>query len=113
MKKVTVIFKRKDEMDLLEFIKSTKIKGATFNEVRGFGRQYGHKELISGKDFKINLLPKMKMEAIVLDEEAEDIVLELQEFLQTGRMGDGKIWVENVEDAVRIRTGESGVEAVK
>ncbi len=113
MKKITVIFRENIKKDLLKFLKTIPVKGGTLSDVTGFGRQYGHKELVSGKNFEIIDLPKCRIEMLVLDSDLEHILEKLQEFLQTGRMGDGKIWVEAVERVIRIRTGETGDEAIR
>ncbi len=113
MKKVVVVYKKKRHRDFLNYLKDSKIKGATFNSVEGFGIQFGHKELHSGAIKNIILHPKIKMEAIILTEDLDEFVSGIQEFLQTGRMADGKIWVEDIENVIRIRTGESGDEGIK
>ncbi|MCD6579296.1 P-II family nitrogen regulator [bacterium] len=112
MKKVVVVFRKKALNDFLGFLKKKDIKGATIYKVKGFGRQFGYKELQKSNSFKINLLDKMKAEMLLPDKNLVDFIDELQELLQTGRMGDGKIWIEPIEDVIRVRTGESGEGAI-
>jgi nitrogen regulatory protein P-II 1 len=84
----------------------------TVSEVKGFGRQKGHTELYRGAEYVVDFLPKLKLEIVVADDHVEKVTLTLQEACQTGKIGDGKIFVIPVEDAIRIRTGEHGDEAV-
>jgi nitrogen regulatory protein P-II 1 len=88
------------------------VQGMTVIEVRGFGRQKGHTELYRGAEYVIDLVPKVKIEAVVPDELAERVVLTIKDTAKTGRVGDGKIFVSDVAEAVRIRTGERGEASV-
>ena len=81
-------------------------------EVKGFGRQKGHTELYRGAEYVVAFLPKIKMEIILADSQAEDVVSGIVKAAQTGRIGDGKIFITNLEEAVRIRTGERGEDAI-
>jgi len=88
------------------------IQGITVTEVKGFGRQKGHTELYRGAEYVVDFLPKIKMEIVIADSLVEDVVNAIVKAGQTGRIGDGKIFVTNIEEAVRIRTGERGKDAV-
>ena len=88
------------------------IKGITVSEVKGFGRQKGHTELYRGAEYVVDFLPKIKMEIIVGDNQMEDVINTIMQAAQTGRIGDGKIFVTDLQDIVRIRTGERGEEAI-
>ncbi len=84
------------------------VRGMSVSEIRGFGRQKGHTELYRGSEYKVDFLPKTKLEIVVTDEMVEEAIEVIQKVARTGQVGDGKIFVLPVEDAVRIRTGESG-----
>ena len=88
------------------------IQGITVTEVKGFGRQKGHTELYRGAEYVVDFLPKIKMEIVIADTQVEDVVNAIVKAAQTGRIGDGKIFITNIEEAVRIRTGERGEDAV-
>jgi nitrogen regulatory protein PII len=88
------------------------VQGMTITEVKGFGRQKGHKELYRGSEYVVEFLPKVKIEVIVSDDVLEDVVQAVIKGASTGRIGDGKIFVSAVDDAIRIRTGESGDVAI-
>jgi len=88
------------------------IQGITVTEVKGFGRQKGHTELYRGAEYVVDFLPKIKIEIVITDSLVEDVVNAIVKAAQTGRIGDGKIFVTTIEEAVRIRTGERGEEAV-
>jgi nitrogen regulatory protein P-II 1 len=112
MKKIEAIIKPFKLDEAKEGLSRAGIQGLTVSEVKGFGRQKGHTELYRGAEYVVDFLPKLKLEIVVPDDQAEKVVLALQESCQTGKIGDGKIFVLPVEDAVRIRTGEHGEEAV-
>ena len=112
MKMITAIIKPFKLDDVRDAIAETGIQGMTVTEVRGFGRQKGHTELYRGAEYVVDFLPKLKLEIVVADDQAEKVVVALQESCQTGKIGDGKIFVIPVDDAVRIRTGEHGDAAV-
>jgi len=84
------------------------VRGMSVTEVRGFGRQKGHTELYRGSEYKVDFLPKTKIEVVIPDDKVEEVIEVIQKIARTGQVGDGKIFIIPVEDAVRIRTGESG-----
>jgi len=84
------------------------VRGMSVTEIRGFGRQKGHTELYRGSEYKVDFLPKTKLEIVIPDELVEQVIEVIQKVAKTGQVGDGKIFILPVEDAVRIRTGESG-----
>jgi nitrogen regulatory protein P-II 1 len=96
--------------DVREALNPIGVQGLTVTEVKGFGRQKGHTELYRGAEYVVDLLPKIKLEILVRDEMVESVVNAIMESAKTGRIGDGKIFVLAVEDAIRIRTGERGDE---
>ena len=112
MKKIEAIIKPFKLDEAKEALSGIGIQGLTVSEVKGFGRQKGHTELYRGAEYVVDFLPKIKLEIVVPDDLAEKVALTLQEACQTGRIGDGKIFVLPVEDALRIRTGERGNAAV-
>jgi len=88
------------------------VQGMTVSEVRGFGRQRGHKETYRGAEYTVDFLPKVKLEIVVDDADAARVIQTITETARTGQIGDGKIFVTNLADVIRIRTGETGAEAV-
>ena len=112
MKLVTAIIKPFKLDEVREALASVGVTGLTVTEVKGFGRQKGHTELYRGAEYAVDFLPKVKVEALVKEEQVDHVLEAIQNGAKTGKIGDGKIWVTNVEDIVRIRTGESGEEAV-
>lgn len=112
MKMITAIIKPFKLEDVREAIGEIGIKGITVTEVKGFGRQRGHTEMYRGAEYVVDFLPKTKLEIAVEDSMAEQTVEAIVATARTGKIGDGKIFVSNLEDVVRIRTGESGNEAV-
>jgi nitrogen regulatory protein P-II 1 len=106
MKKIEAIIKPFKLDDAKEALGAVGIEGLTMSEVRGFGRQKGHSELYRGAEYVVDFLPKVRLEIVVADEQAEKVTKALEEVCSTGRIGDGKIFVSPVEQAVRIRTGE-------
>ena len=108
MKKIEAIIKPFRLDDAKEALTAVGVQGLTVTEVKGFGRQKGHTELYRGAEYTVDFLPKIKLEVIVADDLAEKAVSALLESCHTGRIGDGKIFVLPVEEAVRIRTGETG-----
>ena len=112
MKLVTAIIKPFKVDDLKEALKGAGIQGMTVSEVRGFGRQGGHTETYRGSEYQIDFVPKIKMELVVDDSDVERVVDVIVRAASTGKIGDGKVWVTNVEQIVRIRTGEHGVDAI-
>jgi nitrogen regulatory protein P-II 2 len=112
MKLVTAIIKPFKLDDVHERLTNIGVKGITISEVRGIGRQKGHTELYRGAEYQVNFLPKIKIEVIVNDEMAEQVIETITENASTGNIGDGKIFVTNLENVIRIRTGETGDEAI-
>ncbi len=112
MKKVEAIIKPFKLDEVKDKLNEIGIKGITVSEVKGFGRQKGHTELYRGAEYVVDFLPKVKLEIIVSDSMAAEVVDAITQTAQTGRIGDGKIFVLPIEDIVRIRTGERGEEAV-
>ena len=112
MKLVTAIIKPFKLDDVHEQLTNIGVKGITITEVRGIGRQKGHTELYRGAEYQVNFLPKIKIEVIVIDEMAEQVIETITENASTGNIGDGKIFVTNLENVIRIRTGETGDEAI-
>ena len=112
MKLVTAIIKPFKLDDVHERLTNIGVKGITISEVRGIGRQKAHTELYRGAEYQVNFLPKIKIEVIVIDEMAEQVIETITENASTGNIGDGKIFVTNLENVIRIRTGETGDEAI-
>lgn len=112
MKKVEAIIKPFKLEEVKEALSNAGIKGLTVSEVKGFGRQKGHKELYRGAEYEIEFLPKVKLEVVVSEGELEAVIEAIASSARTGRLGDGKVFVSPIEEVVRIRTGERGEEAV-
>jgi nitrogen regulatory protein PII len=112
MKMITAIIKPFKLDDVRDAIAEAGIQGMTVTEVRGFGRQKGHTELYRGAEYVVDFLPKLKLEVAVPDEQAEAVVEAIADSAASGRIGDGKIFVQTLEQAVRIRTGEEGDKAL-
>jgi nitrogen regulatory protein P-II 1 len=112
VKKVEAIIKPFKLEEVKEALASVGIQGLTVTEVKGFGRQKGHKELYRGAEYVVEFLPKVKLDIVVGDDQLQLVVEAIVKAASTGRIGDGKIFVSPIEDAVRIRTGESGEAAI-
>ncbi len=112
MKKVEAIIKPFKLDEVKEALSSIGVQGLTVSEVKGFGRQKGHTELYRGAEYVVDFLPKVKLEIIVADEAAAQVVETIERAARTGRIGDGKIFVMPMEEVVRIRTGERGASAL-
>lgn len=112
MKLVTAIIKPHKVDDVKEALKAAGITGMTVNEVKGFGRQGGKTEVYRGAEYIVDLLPKVKIEAVVADERADDVAQLIVEAARTGKIGDGKVWITEVTKIIRIRTGELDDDAV-
>ncbi len=112
MKLVMAIIKPFKLDDVREALSDIGVQGITVTEVKGFGRQKGHTELYRGAEYVVDFLPKVKVEAVVDDSLLEQVIEAISKAANTGKIGDGKIFVYNVEQAIRIRTGESGTEAL-
>ena len=112
MKSVIAVLKPHKLEDVRAALVAAGVRGMTVTEVQGFGRQRGHSEMYRGAEYKIDFLPKVQVEVIVDDTEALNVVDEIQAAACTNTIGDGKIWVVPIEHLVRVRTGESGQEAL-
>jgi len=112
MKLITAIVKPFKLDDVRQALSDIGVQGVTVTEVKGFGRQKGHTELYRGAEYVVDFLPKVKVEAAVADGIAEQAVEAISKAANTGKIGDGKIFVSSIEQAIRIRTGESGDEAL-
>ena len=112
MKKVEAIIKPFKLDEVKDKLNELGVQGITVTEVKGFGRQKGHTELYRGAEYVVDFLPKIKMEIVLADSLAEDVVSAIAKAAQTGRIGDGKIFITNLEEAVRIRKGERGEDAI-
>ncbi|MDG1844396.1 MAG: P-II family nitrogen regulator [Nitrospinaceae bacterium] len=112
MKKVEAVIKPFKLDEVKDKLNELGIQGITVTEVKGFGRQKGHTELYRGAEYVVDFLPKIKMEIVLADSQVEDVINAIAKAGQTGRIGDGKIFITNIEEAVRIRTGERGEDAV-
>nr|VFJ46659.1 MAG: nitrogen regulatory protein P-II family [Candidatus Kentron sp. DK]VFJ46725.1 MAG: nitrogen regulatory protein P-II family [Candidatus Kentron sp. DK] len=112
MKLVTAIIKPFKLDDVRESLSEVGVQGITVTEVKGFGRQKGHTELYRGAEYVVDFLPKVKMEVAIEEEKLEQVIEAIAQAAQTGKIGDGKIFVYDLEQVVRIRTGEVGVEAL-
>ena len=95
-----------------EALSEISVQGMTVTEVKGFGRQKGHTELYRGAEYVVDFLPKVKIELVIEDQQLDSAVEAIQKAAHTGRIGDGKIFISSIEDAIRIRTGERGAEAI-
>lgn len=112
MKKIEAMIKPFKLDDVRESLSDIGISGMTITEVRGFGRQKGHTELYRGAEYMVDFLPNVKLEVVVPDELVDQCIEAIIETAQTGKIGDGKIFVYNVERAIRIRTGEENEDAI-
>ena len=112
VKKVEAIIKPFKLDDVKDALHDAGVSGITVTEVKGFGRQKGHTELYRGAEYVIDFLPKVKIEVVVEDSLVDNVVEAIAESARTGRIGDGKIFVLDVEQAVRIRTGDRGADAI-
>jgi nitrogen regulatory protein P-II 1 len=112
MKKIEAIIKPFKLDDVREALNPMGVQGLTVTEVKGFGRQKGHTELYRGAEYVVDLLPKIKLEVLVRDDQVDSVVSTIMDAAKTGRIGDGKIFVLDVKDAIRIRTGERGDDAI-
>ena len=112
MKKIEAIIKPFKLDDVKEALNEIGIQGMTISEVKGYGRQKGHKEIYRGAEYVVDFIPKIKIEIVVETERADAVVDKIQAAANTGKIGDGKIFVLPVETAVRVRTGERGKDAI-
>ncbi len=112
MKKIEAIIRPFKLDEVKEALLEVGVRGLTITEVRGYGRQRGHKETYRGSEYEIEFVPKIKIEVIVPDDITDNVVETIGRAAKTGQVGDGKIFIYNCEDAVRIRTNESGHQAI-
>lgn len=112
MKMVTAVIKPFKLDEVREALSAIGVQGITVTEVKGFGRQKGHTELYRGAEYVVDFLPKIKLEAAIAADQLDQVLEAIEKAAQTGKIGDGKIFVQEIEQVIRIRTGESGVEAL-
>jgi nitrogen regulatory protein P-II 1 len=112
MKKIEAIIKPFKLDEVKEALQEVGLQGITVTEAKGFGRQKGHTELYRGAEYVVDFLPKVKIEIVLGDDMVDKAIDAIRRAAQTGRIGDGKIFVSNIEEAIRIRTGESGIDAI-
>lgn len=112
MKKVEIIIRPFKIEEIKECLREIGIKGMTVTDVKGFGRQGGHKEVYRGAEYQVDFLPKIKIEVVISEDIVDEVIESVMKSARTGQVGDGKIFVYDVEEVVRIRTGESGTDAL-
>ena len=112
MKKIEAIIKPFKLEDVKDALTEKGINGMTVSEVKGYGRQQGHSELYRGAEYVVDFLPKIKIELVVAADQVDDIIASIEEAAKTGKIGDGKIFVSDIDRVVRIRTGETDNEAI-
>ncbi|MBW1894847.1 MAG: P-II family nitrogen regulator [Deltaproteobacteria bacterium] len=112
MKKIEAIIKPFKLDDVKEALNEIGVQGMTITEVKGYGRQKGHKEIYRGAEYVVDFIPKIKIEIVIGSEMAEKVITAIRDAANTGKLGDGKIFVMPVEQAIRVRTGEMGNDAV-
>jgi len=112
MRLVTAVIKPFKLEDVKTALESFGVQGLTISEVQGYGRQRGHTEIYRGAEYKVDFVPKVKVEVLVDDDDTADLIEVLVKSAQTGKIGDGKVWSVPVEAVVRVRTGERGVDAI-
>jgi len=112
LKKIEAIIKPFKLDDVKEALNEIGIQGMTITEVKGYGRQKGHKEIYRGAEYVVDFIPKIKIDVVVESSIADKVVEAIQKAAQTGKIGDGKIFVFSIEQAIRVRTGEKGKEAI-
>jgi nitrogen regulatory protein P-II 1 len=112
MKLITAIVKPAKVDDIKVALQAAGIAGMTVSETRGFGRQKGHTEIYRGAEYTVDFIPKVRIEVLAEDSEADSVVETIVKTASTGSIGDGKLWVTNVEQVIRIRTGERGADAL-
>ena len=112
MKLIVAVIKPFKVDDVKGALKARGIDGMTLTEAQGFGRQRGHTEVYRGAEYEVDFVPKIRLEVLTDDDRADEIVTAIVESAQTGTIGDGKVWVQNVESVIRVRTGERGSDAL-
>jgi len=112
LKKVEAVVKPFKLEEVKDALSAVGVRGMTVSEVKGFGRQRGHREIYRGAEYEVDFVPKVKIEVVVEDEQAAAVVEAITKAARTGKIGDGKIFVTTVEEVIRIRTGERGADAL-
>jgi nitrogen regulatory protein P-II 1 len=112
MKKIEAVIKPFKLDDVKEALNEIGIQGMTVSEVKGYGRQKGHKEIYRGAEYVVDFIPKIKIEIVVDDDRSDQVVQKIRDAANTNKIGDGKIFVLPVEEAIRVRTGETGNDAI-
>ena len=112
MKKIEAVIKPFKLDDVKEALHEVGVSGITVTEAKGFGRQKGHTELYRGAEYVVDFLPKVKLEVVVEDDQASRVIEAIENAARTGRIGDGKIFISEIQEVIRIRTGERGEDAV-
>jgi nitrogen regulatory protein PII len=112
MKKIEAIIKPFKLDDVKEALNEIGIQGMTISEVKGYGRQKGHKEIYRGAEYVVDFIPKVKIELVIAADRVDEVAKAICEAANTGKLGDGKIFVTPVEHAIRVRTGEEGIDAI-
>ncbi|NLU69761.1 P-II family nitrogen regulator [Streptomyces sp. HNM0574] len=112
MKLITAVVKPHRLDDVKEALRAFGVQGLTVTEASGYGRQRGHTEVYRGAEYTVDLVPKVRIEVLVEDEDAEQLTEIVVKAARTGKIGDGKVWTQHVEDAVRVRTGDRGPDAL-
>ena len=112
MKLVTAIIQPHRHEEVKKAVMAEGVKGMTVSQVNGYGRQKGHTEVYRGAEYTVDLLPKVKIELVCSDSDAESIAQTIASSARSGRIGDGKIWITSVEQVIRVRTGDSGEDAL-
>ncbi|MDQ1482462.1 MAG: nitrogen regulatory protein 1 [Actinomycetota bacterium] len=112
MQLITSIVKPFKMDDVRDALRDIGVSGLTVSTVQGYGRQRGHTEVYRGAEYQIDFVPKIRMEVLVEDEDSPRVIEAIVNAARTGRIGDGKVWVQNIEEVVRVRTGERGAKAI-
>ena len=112
MKTIKAIIKPFKLEDVKEALNGIGVNGMTISEVKGFGRQRGHKEIFRGAEYQVDFIPKIQIDVVVDDDLSDKVIEIIKEKAQTGKIGDGKIFISSLEEAIRIRTGETGINAI-
>ena len=112
MKLVTAIIQPHRLEEVKKAVMAEGVKGMTVSQVNGYGRQRGHTEVYRGAEYTVDLLPKVKIELVCVDEEASGLAQTIAQAARSGRIGDGKIWITTVDEVIRVRTGDSGEDAL-
>ena len=112
MKKIEAIIKPFKLDEVKESLQNIGVQGLSVTEVKGFGRQKGHTELYRGAEYVVDFLPKIKIEIVIDDDQVEQAIQEIMKAAKTGKIGDGKIFISDISQAIRIRTGEEGIDAL-